>query len=59
MIYTGSGNRPYVQLRSVSDFIPKARCSKFAVGLQTRKRKIRCTRGPIERAENDRNYAMS
>ena len=34
-IYTGSGNVPYVQFRSVSDFIPKSRCSKFAVGLQT------------------------
>jgi len=34
-IYTGSGNRPYVQLRSVGDFIHELRCSKFVVGLQT------------------------
>ena len=38
---------PYVQLESVDDFIPKPRCSKFAVGLQTRKRKMGCTGGLI------------
>ena len=37
MIYTGSGNVPYIQFQSVGDFIPKPRCSKFAVGLQTSK----------------------
>ena len=46
-LYTGSGNVPYVQLGSVGDFIPEPRCSKFAVGLQTRRRKIGCTRGPF------------
>ena len=47
MVYTGSGNVPYVQLESVGDFIPKPRCSKSAVGLQTRGRKKGCTRGPV------------
>jgi len=47
MIYTGSGNGPYVQLRSVGDFIPELRCSKSAVGLQTRERKMGCTRCPV------------
>ena len=50
---------PYVQFELVSDFIPEPRCSKFAVGLQTRRRKIGCTRGPVGRAESDRSYAMS
>ena len=36
-IYTGSGNMPYIQLKAVGDFIPKPRCSKFVVGLQTNK----------------------
>ena len=40
MVYTGSGNVPYVQFESVGDFIPKPRCSKFAVGLQTEGRKM-------------------
>ena len=49
--YTGSGNRPYVQLRSVGDFIPEPRCSKFDVGLQTNKNKkgvskVRSDSGP-------------
>ena len=39
MIYTGSGNVPYVQLGSVGDFIPEPRCSKSVVGVQTRRRK--------------------
>ena len=38
---------PYVQFESVGDFIPELRCSKFAVRLQTRKRKMRGTRGPV------------
>ena len=46
-IYTGSGNMPYVQFGSVSDFIPEPRCSKFAVGLQMRRRKMGCARGPV------------
>ena len=46
-VYTGSGNVPYVQFGSVSDFILEPRCSKFAVGLQTRRRKMGCTRGPV------------
>ena len=44
----GSGNMPYVQFESVGDFIPKPRCLKFAVGLQTRRRKMGGTRGPVE-----------
>ena len=39
MIYTGSGNVPYVQSGSVGDFIPEPRCSKSVVGVQTRRRK--------------------
>ena len=38
---------PYVQFESVGDFIPEPRCSKFAVGLQTRGRKMGGARGPI------------
>ena len=38
---------PYVQFESVGDFIPETRCSKFAVGLQMRKRKMGCTRDPV------------
>ena len=45
--YTGSGNVPYVKFESVGDFIPEPRCSKFAVGLQTRRRKMGCTRGLV------------
>ena len=47
MIYTGSGNMPYVQFGSVGDFIPKPRCSKFAVGLQTSGSKMGGVRGPV------------
>ena len=47
MIYTGLGNVPYVQFGSISNFIPEPRCSKFAVGLQTRRRKMECTKGPV------------
>ena len=50
----GSGNMPYVQFKSVSDFIPKPRCSKFVVGLQTRRRNS----APVGRAESDRSSAM-
>ena len=46
-VYTGSGNVPNVQFESVGDFIPEPRCSKSAVGLQTRGRKMGCTRGPV------------
>ena len=46
-IYTGSGNMPYVQFESVGDFIPESRCSKFAVGLQMRRRKKGCARGMV------------
>ena len=46
-ILVGSGNGPYVQLRSVGDFIPEPRCSKFVVGLQTRRRKMGYRRGPV------------
>ena len=38
---------PYVQFESVGDFIPEPRCSKFAVGLQTRGSKMEGARGPI------------
>ena len=48
MVYTGSGNVPYVQFESVDDFIPEPKCSKFAMGLQTRRRKMGGTRGPAE-----------
>ena len=45
--YTGSGNVPYVQFKSVGDFIPEPRCSKFDVGLQMRGSKTRGARGPV------------
>ena len=47
MIYMGSDNVPYVQFGSIGDFIPKPRCSKSVVGLQTRRRKVGCIRGPV------------
>ena len=46
-VYTGSGNVAYVRFESVGDFVPEPRCSKFAVGLQTRRIKMGCTRGPV------------
>ena len=46
--YTSSGNVPYVQFRSVGDFIPEPRCSKFVVGLQTEGRKMGSARDPVE-----------
>ena len=39
---------PYVQFKSVGDFIPEPKCSKFAVGLQKEGRKMGGTRGPVE-----------
>ena len=38
---------PYVQFESVGDFIPEPRCSKFAVGLQTRGSKMGGVRGLV------------
>ena len=38
---------PYVQFESVGDFISEPRCSKFVVGLQTTRRKMGGTRGPV------------
>ena len=38
---------PYVQFKSVGNFIPKPRCSKFAVGLQMEGRKMGSARGPV------------
>ena len=58
MVYTGLGNVPYVQFESVGDFIPESRCSKFAVGLQTRMREMGGKRGPAGRAESDGSSAM-
>ena len=46
-VYTGLGNVPYVQSGSVGDFISEPRCSKFTVGLQMRRRKMRCIRGSV------------
>ena len=71
MVYAGSGNVPYVQFESVGDFIPKPRCSKFAVGLQTRGSKmgvsdVRSDSGlkgqewrVLQRALSVRMYALS
>ena len=36
-----------IRFESVGDFIPEPRCSKFVVGLQTRRRKMGCIRGPV------------
>ena len=47
MVYTGSGNVPYVQFELVGDFIPEPRCSKFAVGLQMEGSKMGGTRGLV------------
>ena len=41
MVYTGSGNVPYVQFESVGDFIPELRCS------QMEGRKMGGIRGPF------------
>ena len=38
---------PYIQFESVGDFILEPRCSKFAMGLQTRRRKMGGIRGPV------------
>ena len=38
---------PYVQFELVDDFIPKPRCSKFALGLQTSGSKMGGVRGPV------------
>ena len=46
-VYTGLGNVPYVQFESVDDFVLEPRCSKFAVGLQTRMRRMGGTKGPV------------
>ena len=45
--YTSSDNVPYVQFQSVGDFITEPRCSKFAVGLQMRGRKMGDAGGPV------------
>ena len=53
---------PYAQFGSVGDFIPEPRCSKFAAGLQTRRRKMGYRRDPVgsgRKAKNDGSYAMS
>ena len=47
MIYTNSGNMPYIQFQSVDDFIPEARYSKFAMGLQMSKEWEGGVRGPV------------
>ena len=64
MVYTGSGNVPYVQFGSVDDFISKPRCSKFAVGLQTRGSKmgvseVRSDSGPKGRELRELLHALS
>ena len=62
MVYTGLGNVPYVQFESVGDFIPESRCSKFVVGLQTRRRKMPYKRSGQTLArgtESDGSPAMS
>ena len=45
MVYTGSGNVPYVQFESVG--VPELRYTKFAVGLQIGRRKMGGTRGLV------------
>ena len=62
MVYTSSGNMPYVQFESVGDFIPEPRCTKFAVGLQTSVNKmgvLEVRSAPVGRAESDRSSALS
>ena len=53
---------PYVQFESIGDFIPEPKCSKFAVGLQMRRRKMgeqkaQSDSGPS--TERDKGPAMS
>ena len=47
MIYTSSGNGPYVQLRSVGDFILEPMCLKFDVWLQMNGSKMGGVRGLV------------
>ena len=53
---------PYVQFELVGDFILEPRCSKSAVGLQTRRRKmggiLEAWSALVGRAESDWNSAM-
>ena len=61
MVYTGSGNLPYVELESVGDFIPEPRCSKFAVGLQTEGSKMWVQEVQSDsglKGQSDRSFAM-
>ena len=62
MIYTGSGNVPYIQFESVDDFIPEPRYLKFAVGLQTEGRKMggckKSDRTLVWRSKSDGSSAM-
>ena len=55
---------PYVLFESVGDFIPEPRCSKFAVGLQTRGSKmgvqeVRSDSGPKDRERRELLRALS
>ena len=54
---------PYVQFELIGDFIPEPKCSKFVVGLQTRRRKMggykRSDQTLAGRAESDGSPAMS
>ena len=55
---------PYVQFESVDDFVPKPRCSKFAVGLQTRRREmgvqeVRSDSGQRDRKRRELRYVLS
>ena len=45
---------PNVQFKSVGDFILKPRCSKYVVGLQMRRKKIGCTRDPVDSGRKGR-----
>ena len=61
MVYTGSGNVPYIQFELVDDFIPEPRCSKSAVTNEKEKDGVheRSGRTPVRRAESDRSFVMS
>ena len=45
---------PCVQFELVGDFIPKPECSKSVVGLQMRRIKMGCTRGPVGSGQKGR-----
>ena len=62
MIYTGSGNVPYVQFGSVGDFVPEpgARSLQWGYKREGERWGVQEVRSaPTGRTESDRNFATS